>query len=229
MNECPLPSARTRSPADAASLTAAEISASLRAAPAGRRRGRGPGPVPPGARPRVSCTRGNLHSRTVFIRVATRRPWPLGRGGNAASPRRKCRDCPIVCSYVEVPAAPLGSPALVTCGGTICAPAPSVTSLSRSAASAVTARQRISVTPAAAQATHPRQLQIPRVERAFAELGAPGRRPKTSREPKRSSPQIALRFDVKVRLKISGEDGQHGRRLAKGSRENRGCGTWPRR
>ena len=30
VNECPLPSARTRSPADAASLTAAEISASLR-------------------------------------------------------------------------------------------------------------------------------------------------------------------------------------------------------
>ena len=52
VNECPLPSARTRSPADAASLTAAEISAALRgrhqragvavAVPAQFRQARGP-------------------------------------------------------------------------------------------------------------------------------------------------------------------------------------------
>ena len=38
--------------------------------------------------------------------MAATRPRPSGRGGNAASPPRKCQRWPIVCSHVQVPAAP---------------------------------------------------------------------------------------------------------------------------
>ena len=41
----------------------------------------------------------------MVIRSAAWRPRPSGRGGNAASPPRKCRCCPIVCSHVPVPTA----------------------------------------------------------------------------------------------------------------------------
>jgi Aldehyde dehydrogenase family len=39
---------------------------------------------------------------TPFIEVAAWRPRPSGREGNAASPPRKCRRYPIVCSHVAV-------------------------------------------------------------------------------------------------------------------------------
>ena len=45
------------------------------------------------------------------IRIAAWRPRPSGRGGNAASPPRKCQWYPIVCSHVPVPAAPHPRPA----------------------------------------------------------------------------------------------------------------------
>ena len=40
-----------------------------------------------------------------LIRITAWRPRPSGRGGNAASPPRKCRRCSIVCSHV-----PAGEP-----------------------------------------------------------------------------------------------------------------------
>src|ERR1035437_6990102 len=47
----------------------------------------------------------------LVIRIAAWSPRPSGRGGNAASPPRKCQCCPIVCSHVPVPAAPQPRPA----------------------------------------------------------------------------------------------------------------------
>ena len=44
-------------------------------------------------------------------RIAAWRPRPSGRGGNAASPPRKCQWCSLVCSHVPVPAAPHARPA----------------------------------------------------------------------------------------------------------------------
>src|ERR1017187_9399857 len=64
----------------------------------------GPGPVPGGDR------------AGLVIRIAAWRPRPSDRGGNAASPPRKCQWCPIVCSYVPVPAAPHARPAGDTAG-----------------------------------------------------------------------------------------------------------------
>ena len=46
-----------------------------------------------------------------LIRNAAWRPRSSGRGGNAASPPRKCQRCPIVSSHVQVPAAPHTRPA----------------------------------------------------------------------------------------------------------------------
>src|SRR5271166_1492917 len=47
----------------------------------------------------------------ALIRIAAWRPRPSGRGGNAASPPRKCQCRPIVCSHVPVPAVPHARPA----------------------------------------------------------------------------------------------------------------------
>src|SRR6266566_5151821 len=45
-----------------------------------------------------------------FIRIAAWIPPPSGRGGNAASPPRKCRRYSLVCSHVPVPSAPHARP-----------------------------------------------------------------------------------------------------------------------
>src|SRR6516164_7276341 len=42
---------------------------------------------------------------SMVIRIATWRPRTSGRGGNAASPPRKCRRYSLVCSYVPIPSA----------------------------------------------------------------------------------------------------------------------------
>src|ERR1017187_1994866 len=50
---------------------------------------------------------------SVMVLVIGIAAWitrPSGRGGNAASPPRKCQWHPIVCSYVQVPAAPHARP-----------------------------------------------------------------------------------------------------------------------
>jgi hypothetical protein len=45
-------------------------------------------------------------ARRQVIRIAAWRPRSPGRGGNSASPPRKCRRYPIVCSHVPIPAPP---------------------------------------------------------------------------------------------------------------------------
>ena len=57
----------------------------------------------------ISSSR-SLTSGRWFIRNAAWRPRPSGRGGNAASPPRKCQWYSLVCSHVPVPAAPHARP-----------------------------------------------------------------------------------------------------------------------
>ena len=62
------------------------------------------------ARPAGSAGARFAHSKWL-IRIAAWRPRPSGRGGNAAPPPRKCQWYSIVCSHVQVPAAPHPRPA----------------------------------------------------------------------------------------------------------------------
>ena len=70
-------------------------------------RHRASGPLPASRTPNCNLFAVTVRARSgLVIRIAAWRPRPSGRGGNAASPPRKCQWCPIVCSYVPVPAAP---------------------------------------------------------------------------------------------------------------------------